>query len=433
MVVRQSEEQVSMSESSWRLKSSQTSPASKTPFPHPACGPVLPPDEAAVPNPPAALTPLPEVTSSPPQPSRATEMAKVARARPRARRRMSALSAHPQGAATRQRRRTAAASVGIVRATMAGRASDRRASPFLETAAARGRRREPLPCGPPMEGFVLPSLQATEPTPTDGHEALVRVRPRLATVDIARASINVHLGRAVATALHAVPKIQALRPDMVRHMPLLPIAQIDDIQDLAIALWYANALCTKRPRADKAMAALYDEARPLRQHLLASAELLASSGLLDTAVVGRIREGRGSQDLTEDLTALSVLFRRAWSKVRNKTVVSQEEVERADALGQQLLTGLAKKTRHARRATPMETSHEERLRCFVLFIDAYDWARRAATYLRWREQDADLIVPSLYRRTLTRSERVTRRRTEPAGTPPPGGSPKAGRRRRAKR
>jgi hypothetical protein len=38
-----------------------------------------------------------------------------------------------------------------------------------------------------------------------------------------------------------------------------------------------------------------------------------------------------------------------------------------------------------------------RARAFTLFVRAYDQVRRAVTYLRWEDDDADLIAPSLYR------------------------------------
>lgn len=42
------------------------------------------------------------------------------------------------------------------------------------------------------------------------------------------------------------------------------------------------------------------------------------------------------------------------------------------------------------------SANERRQRAFTLFARAYDECRRAATYLRWQEGDADELVPSLY-------------------------------------
>lgn len=39
---------------------------------------------------------------------------------------------------------------------------------------------------------------------------------------------------------------------------------------------------------------------------------------------------------------------------------------------------------------------QRRQRAFTLFVRAYEECRRAATYLRWHEDDADDIAPSLW-------------------------------------
>ena len=38
----------------------------------------------------------------------------------------------------------------------------------------------------------------------------------------------------------------------------------------------------------------------------------------------------------------------------------------------------------------------DRTRAFVLFVRCYDEIRRAVSFLRWNEGDADTLVPSLY-------------------------------------
>ncbi len=37
-----------------------------------------------------------------------------------------------------------------------------------------------------------------------------------------------------------------------------------------------------------------------------------------------------------------------------------------------------------------------RQRCFTLFVRAYDELRRSISYLRWKHEDVDTIIPSLY-------------------------------------
>ena len=48
------------------------------------------------------------------------------------------------------------------------------------------------------------------------------------------------------------------------------------------------------------------------------------------------------------------------------------------------------------RVAGVSVAAELRVRAFTLFVHAYSNARRAVTYLRWHEGDADSIAPSLY-------------------------------------
>ena len=66
-----------------------------------------------------------------------------------------------------------------------------------------------------------------------------------------------------------------------------------------------------------------------------------------------------------------------------------------------------------------EGAAERRLRAFALFMRAYDACRRAIAYLRWDEDDADTIAPSLFK------GRGGRRPSEPGadGAPEPARAP----------
>ena len=63
---------------------------------------------------------------------------------------------------------------------------------------------------------------------------------------------------------------------------------------------------------------------------------------------------------------------------------------------------------------------ERRVRAYTLFVRAYDQCRRAATYLRWGEEDADEIAPSLFANRGGRKGGVEGEGAEAAA--PPGGS-----------
>ena len=76
-----------------------------------------------------------------------------------------------------------------------------------------------------------------------------------------------------------------------------------------------------------------------------------------------------------------------------RVVSSDEELEAADALAGQVLTGIASRTGTS---TEVADAADIRRRAFTLLLDTYNDARRAVAYLRYKEGDADSIAPSLY-------------------------------------
>src|SRR5262249_25645678 len=73
----------------------------------------------------------------------------------------------------------------------------------------------------------------------------------------------------------------------------------------------------------------------------------------------------------------------------------------------------------------VSVASDERQRAFTLLLRAYDNARRAVSFLRWHEGDADTLVPSLYTGRGSRNSKPDEEPTEPApsvaapSTPPP--------------
>jgi hypothetical protein len=251
-----------------------------------------------------------------------------------------------------------------------------------------------------VKRFALAAIPTAAPAPTmeDGHEALVRVSPALVQVDVAGLAVNVDISRACAIALGALPAIRRLRPGILAELPTVAISQVDSLEDRTLALYYAHALCAPRPTSDVEMRAAYHEGRRLREDLLETADILARKALVEPHRVAAIRRGRGSFDLAEDLIALSLLYRQSWSAVATKCAVSQNECERADVLGRKILRMLGERMQPLADGMTMDQARQQRLRCFALFLEAYDCCRRAATFLRWKEGDADAFVPTLYPR-----------------------------------
>lgn len=236
--------------------------------------------------------------------------------------------------------------------------------------------------------------------------AFAKVEDEMAALDPERlAPINVDIPRAVLTALGALPALFALRPRIVKELSCFPSASIDNLESYALAAWYAHLLFLPAPEAKSALASLVEEATKLRRALLVAAEALAARDLLDASKVAQIRSGQGHIDTASDLVALSTLFTNDWQSLKSKTAVTRVEVERAATLGPELLVALG--VRESTGATPRSKIEDQRRRAFTLLVRAYDQCRRAVTYLRWSEGDANKIVPSLFS-NRKRSRKTTR-------------------------
>ncbi len=171
---------------------------------------------------------------------------------------------------------------------------------------------------------------------------------------------------------------------------------VDRLNDCALlGAWYAHLVALPASNGPTQVAALDAEAIPLRENLLADAEALARRGLLDSEAVAHIRTGQGHVDRATDLVALSALFSAHWDDVKTKTAATEAEVARAGELGPLLLNALG--VRRSGQPVDAKESAFMRARCFTLFFRAYDQCRRAVSYLRWSDGDADRVfAPSLY-------------------------------------
>lgn len=241
-----------------------------------------------------------------------------------------------------------------------------------------------------------PKANAGKPgIPAEAAKALAEVSPILATMSPSDLTpITTDIPRAVAIAVGAVPHIAKLR-DQAAKLPDFDITNVDRLGVYALAAWYAHLLGMPEAVANS-LGALLEEAKPLREPMLLAAELLALLGHFNTTAVKDIRAGQGNIDIANDLVALSALYATAWSRVENKSPVEWAHVERAAQLGPQILVALGVRDQPGAKVEDGSTPPERRLRAYNLFVNAYDECRRAVTYLRWAEGDADEIAPSLF-------------------------------------
>lgn len=262
--------------------------------------------------------------------------------------------------------------------------------------------------------------------PNDAAKAFAEVEPLLAAMKVEEVlQVNVDIPRAVSIAVGAIPHIGKLRAEAAK-LPDFDIANIDRLGTYALGAWYAHLLALPA-ETESALNALLEEAKPLREDMLLAAELLAKKGFFDKEVVKAIRAGLGNIDMANDLVALSALFTAGWSRVEHKSPVEWVEVERAAMLGPQILVALGERDQPVAQSADSADPNERRKRAFTLFYRAYDQCQRAVGYLRWEEEDADAIAPTLFTGRPRRSPRAEDAPAEAPASPAtsPATPPKA--------
>jgi len=216
-------------------------------------------------------------------------------------------------------------------------------------------------------------------------------RDALRPEDLVR--VNLDVPSAVATALGALPEVMAVRADVEKHLPAFDLKHFDWLQTYTMALSHAFAQSkSSTPEADK-LPELNVEGTALRDNFLVDLTTLARRGLVNSAAFNVCKGYTGYKNVATELQVLVNVARGSWSQIEGKCGISLEELDRADKIAAHMLrlVGLREQAPEM-----VAAAAEERDRAFTLFVRSYEQVRRAVLFLRWDEDDADEIAPSLY-------------------------------------
>jgi hypothetical protein len=259
-----------------------------------------------------------------------------------------------------------------------------------------------------------PTESTSAPPSVDSLEAYERVRAEIEAVPASEVSVvNIDILIGVTTVLGSLPKLRQLRPQLAA-IPGFDIPRFDRLEPIARALGHTHTLLL-RSSARPPIAELVEQAVKLREVLLMDATALATRGLLDSAALRGLKGAVGYRNLAFDLGALSNLLLQVWSQVRGKCAVQESELSLARTLADRLLTAVG---RRQFESPAQSAATLTRARAFTVFVKSYDQIRRAVTYLRWDEDDANEFAPSLY-------ERRNKKKANEAAAPAPASNPVA--------
>ncbi len=229
--------------------------------------------------------------------------------------------------------------------------------------------------------------------------------------------IQIDITAGVTTTLGCVPHILALRDEVVSELPFFPIAKMDDLESLALALGYSHTLYVAASEPVGPIQAYAEELTKTRDTFTIDVTALAQRGLVDGARLKELRGTNGYKNVAWDTMTLVAMFRTHWDAVSGKTGVTLADLDRAEDLADKLTTAVGLREREVKAASE---AHETRQRAYTLFVNAYDEVRRALSYLRWHKGDLEEIAPSLFsnRRAPKKADEANPVVAAPPAAPP---------------
>lgn len=217
-----------------------------------------------------------------------------------------------------------------------------------------------------------------------------------------RADVNL----AITNARRGAQAVLSKKAQLKAELPGVSLDHVQNLGSLALAVAYAENQVERFAPPPRQVKKMLARAHVLRHTLLASAEALASAGLVAENAVAKIRHGRGGIDAAGDCVALASLFRRNAAAIRGKHPLSTAEIKEAADLGSQLLGVLEPKS--ARRdpsSLALRQARDSRDRLWTLLEQRWEqdvW--RAGAWLYGRD-GVDKHVPPLLSRAAHRSKK----------------------------
>ena len=249
--------------------------------------------------------------------------------------------------------------------------------------------------------------------------ALELVAPELLALDaLTLHPVNVDVADAALIVLGAAPDIASHRAALVALCGEEQARSVDRLELLARAALQAHARYrVVETGAD--IVPLAEQLSSVRATLVAEVRALIARRVLPAGTIGSLVGGKGYKDLCVDVLQLVSVLTDQWETVGPKTGLGREELDRADALANQLATAVGLREQGVR-----SPAADLRQRALTLFAETYDDVRRMIWYLRWKHGDADRIAPSIFRgrrrRSTPASDVATPEASAPAQSAPPG-------------
>lgn len=216
----------------------------------------------------------------------------------------------------------------------------------------------------------------------------------------------------VMTLSGVQPKVEPFRDQIAKELPTVNVRCIDELHVYVGALHHAHVRHGLLLQEDPPISEWADDLAEKHQLLLSTAEILAQTGILQSAVVQDLRPRASHKQLSLHTTKLTELLTLNWKAIENKTVLSPQTLEEIEADAVRLAHAIGERDQ---RLAAISASAETRLRAYTITLNAYSEVRRAMGFIRWYQGDADTFAPALANHAKRRSNGDA---TDATGTEP---------------
>jgi hypothetical protein len=224
-------------------------------------------------------------------------------------------------------------------------------------------------------------------------EAYVRVLPEALNLDGSMLNpITIDVMSVVITTMGVAKKIAPLEEEL-KKLYLFPSELLARFPDRILALYSAQTRYAFAAVPVAELPELLERATSWRDILAAEAKSLVARAKLNGDLLKELTGVHGYKNVAQDLAGLARIFKSHWSQIEGCSGLKQTDIAEVDKIALRLTGAVAK-----REQSPEKTAEatDVRLRMFTLVMRDYDEIRRAVQYLRWHDEDAEELAPSLY-------------------------------------
>jgi hypothetical protein len=255
----------------------------------------------------------------------------------------------------------------------------------------------------------------------DYEQCFLKIKPEADAVVLeSRTFINLDVPEVLLTAIGVIPRLSPFI-EIVKKLPEYEYQEFIALRERTMALHYIQAKYTHTLAPQEKLPELLAEATRRRDVFLADCAALIARGIIRKEAIAEYKGLSGYKNVAFDLTGIVQLLADIWPQIEGKTMVSKAELDEHRQFALEFVEAVALREKNTAKTAAVT---EMRQRVFTLFSRSYDQVRRAITFLRWNQEDASFIIPSLYanrggngRKSTTSDEETTEKPETHAETP----------------